>query len=104
MSQVYKYNYYFFNLLIIIIWIITFITLLGINLVNEKYINNITFFIHIYICIFLIIRFNPIYTFGDNEFTILDRKIAFSSALTILTTQTNIINFTSNLIKKYLFK
>jgi hypothetical protein len=44
------------------------------------YLNN---FIHIYICLFILYRFNP---FRHVKFSELDRKIVFSSGLILFTT------------------
>jgi hypothetical protein len=49
-----------------------------------KYLDIMDYYIRIYICLFLIWRFNPLRE--NYEFTKLDRKIAFSAGLFILTT------------------
>jgi len=48
------------------------------------YLSNLDYYVRIYICLFLIWRFNPLRT--KYEFTDLDRKIAFSAGVFILTT------------------
>lgn len=78
-----------FNIFIGISWFLLILTSLGIF---DKYPDIFfkgAFYIKIYICIFLIWRFNPLRQFFFNKtiiFTDLDRKIAFSAGLVILTT------------------
>jgi hypothetical protein len=74
----------FFNLFIYISYILLFISALGISQTAPKYLDSMDYYIRIYICLFLMWRFNPL---RDNyEFTDLDRKIAFSAGVFILTT------------------
>jgi len=47
------------------------------------YYHTIDYYVKIYICLFLLVRFNPFQTIKFNE---LDRQIAFSAGLVILTT------------------
>jgi hypothetical protein len=56
------------------------------------------------VCLFLIIKFNPFYTFGLSGFTELDRRIVYNSGLIILTTNTNLIEMIHNFIDKYIYK
>ena len=67
------------------------------NLLNTYVFDDVAFYMRIYICLFLIWRFNPLRQFFVNKpivFTNLDRKIAFSAGLIILST---------TVIKEYLF-
>ena len=48
-----------------------------------EYLIPLNYYVQIYVSLFLIIRFNPL---RNVEFTELDRKIAFSAGLFILTT------------------
>ena len=94
----YKINYYFFYFYIFLIWSLIFLSLTKISREAPTYLNDITYYIRFYICLFLIIKFNPIYNFGiSQEFTKLDRAIVYSSALIILTTSQDFILF----IKSY---
>lgn len=80
----YKYQNYFFNTFIFISYLLLFLSIFGFPQFSMKYLPIIDYYIRIYICLFLIIRFNPLrYNY---EFTELDRKIAFSAGLLILTT------------------
>lgn len=97
-NTTYKYNFYFFRFMVSILWILTILSLLGINSLNPTYLNTISYIIRIYVCFFLILRFNPFYSFfTGKKFTKLDKSIAYSAALVILTTDTNFIYF----INKY---
>jgi cytochrome c biogenesis protein CcdA len=74
----------FFNLFIYISYALLFISALGISQTAPKYLDSMEYYIRIYICLFLMWRFNPLKE--KYEFTELDRKIAFSAGLFILTT------------------
>lgn len=76
----------FFDLLTVISYLLILVSLLGISQNALKYLVTVTDYIKIYICLFLIWRFNPIRT--KYEFTDLDRKIAFSAGMFILSTTT----------------
>jgi hypothetical protein len=78
------YQEEFFNIFIILTYVLLIISYLGFLKSAPNYLNDVNYYIKIYICLFLIIRFNPFARI--TEFTNLDRKIAFSSGLLILTT------------------
>jgi hypothetical protein len=74
----------FFNIFIILSYALIFISFFGLSDSAPKYLESVDYYVRIYICLFLIWRFNPfrkVYKFTD-----LDRKIAFSAGLFILTT------------------
>jgi hypothetical protein len=74
----------FFNTFIILSYALIFISFFGLSNSAPKYLESVDYYVRIYICLFLIWRFNPfrrVYKFTD-----LDRKIAFSAGLFILTT------------------
>jgi hypothetical protein len=75
---------FFFNIFIIISYILILISFLGLSNEANKYLDKIDYYVRIYICLFLLWRFNPFRKI--DEFTNLDRKIAFSAGLFILTT------------------
>jgi hypothetical protein len=79
-----KFQNTFFNLFIIISWSLIIISALGFSQEAPKYLESLDYYIRIYICLFLMWRFNPLRS--NYEFTDLDRKIAFSAGLFILTT------------------
>jgi len=82
--KLYKYQNTFFNIFIITSYILILISYLGYYTTAQSYLITIDYYIRIYICLFLIWRFNPFRKL-DN-FNVLDRKIAFSAGLFILTT------------------
>ena len=57
---------------------------LGVSTSAPKYLNDLNFYVKIYVCIFLLLRFNPFRKI--DTFTNLDRKIAFSAGVIIFTT------------------
>lgn len=87
------------NLFIItirIIWLLIILTVLGISQSAPKYLTIFERLVKIYVCLFLIWRFNP---FNNHQtFTRLDKRIAFSSGIIILTTTvlTSILQNISN--------
>ena len=74
----------FFNFFIIILYLLVFSSFLGIFNNAIDYLKDLDYYFRIYICLFLIWRFNP---FRSNYFfTNLDRKIAFNAGVFIFTT------------------
>jgi len=95
---IHKYNELFFDLSIATIYIFIFLSyLIQINV--KGYINTIHYYVNIYVCLFLIIRFNP---FRRDNIVLnnLDRKIAFNAGIIILTT--TILNTYLEHIKTFL--
>jgi len=82
-NKLYYYQNLFFNIFITVSYILIFVSALGFS-TSVKYSQDLDYYVRIYICLFLLWRFNPI--FPLKEFTNLDRKIAFSAGLFILTT------------------
>jgi len=79
-----EYQEKIFDGIIVIIYILIFATFLGIFNNAPSYLNDINYYFRIYICLFLIWRFNPLHKI--DVFTNLDRKIAFNAGVFILTT------------------
>jgi hypothetical protein len=80
------------------------LTALGLSKFAPNYLKTMDYYVKIYVCLFLIYRFNPFRQ--QVEFTNLDRKIAFSSGLFILTT-TAIDKYVMDISKKtsdYIFQ
>ena len=97
-KSLHKFQENLFNLFIIISWILIIISAIGLSQSAPKFLKDLDYYIRIYICLFLIWRFNPLRS--HYEFTDLDRKIAFSAGLFILTTTVlnqYIVNIISNL-------
>ena len=80
----YKLQLKFFNMFINISYLLIFISAIGFSSFSNGYLESMDYYIRIYICLFLLWRFNPLR--NHYEFTELDRKIAFSAGLFILTT------------------
>lgn len=74
----------FFSFFVTISYLLLFISALGISDKAIIYLNEASYYVRIYICLFLIWRFNPLRK--HYEFTDLDRKIAFSAGVFILST------------------
>ena len=83
-KTLHKWQERLFDLFIYSSYLLIIISSLGLSNSAPKYLDYLDYYVRIYICVFLIWRFNP---FRSNyEFTNLDRKIAFSAGLFILTT------------------
>ena len=74
----------FFTFFVTLSYLLLFISALGISDKAIVYLNSASYYVKIYICLFLIWRFNPLRK--HYEFTDLDRKIAFSAGVFILST------------------
>jgi hypothetical protein len=83
-QKLYEYQNNFFNIFIAVSYILIILSFLGLSNTAQIYLNTMDYYIRIYICLFLIWRFNPFRKL--DKFTDLDRKIAFSAGLFILTT------------------
>ena len=75
-----------FDLILIISYILIFISYFNLSDSAPTYLETLDYYIKIYICLFLIWRFNPFRKV--NTFTDLDRKISFSAGMFIITTTT----------------
>lgn len=64
--------------------VLLFVSFFGLSINAPFVLHEIDFFLRIYVCLFLIWRFNPLRK--QYEFTTLDRKIAFNAGLFIFTT------------------
>jgi hypothetical protein len=73
-----------FDIIIYITYFLIILSSLGLSQSAPKYLHSLDYYVRIYICLFLMWRFNPLRT--HYEFTDLDRKIAFSAGAFILTT------------------
>jgi hypothetical protein len=79
-----KYHEKMFDIIIIVSYILIVISALGLSQTAPSYLDKLDTYLKIYVCLFLIWRFNP---FRKNVlFNELDKKIAFSAGLFILTT------------------
>ena len=87
-----------YDFYVYISYFLIFISYFGISIINKKYITYLDKFIKVYISLFLIWRFHPLKT--SHGFTDLDRKIAFTAGLLLITT--TILNNYIEYIKNYI--
>jgi hypothetical protein len=83
-KKIHEYQEFGFDMFISLTYILLFLYFSGISNEAKIRLETIDKYIKIYICLFLIYRFNPFR--GKSQFTSLDRKIAFSAGLFIFTT------------------
>jgi hypothetical protein len=83
-KTLHKYQERLFDLFLYASYFLIIVSSLGLSQSAPKYLDNLDYYVRIYICLFLMWRFNPFRTYY--EFTELDRKIAFSAGVFILTT------------------
>ena len=83
-AKLHEYQSHFFDFFVYLSYTLIFISAIGISQIDPKYLDSLDYYIRIYICLFLMWRFNPLRS--EYEFTDLDRKIAFSAGAFILTT------------------
>ncbi len=82
-EKIFKLQHNLFIFFILVSYVLIVAVYLGLSSSAESYLQIIDYYMRIYICLFLIWRFNP---FRTVVFTELDRKIVFSAGLFILTT------------------
>jgi hypothetical protein len=99
-SQLHRLQEILFNIFIVVTYFLIIISSFGISDSAQKYLKLLDYYVRIYVCLFLIWRFNPFRSYY--EFTNLDRKIAFSAGLLILTTTAlnQYLNDIKNVIKQ----
>ena len=73
-----------FDTSIKITYFLIILTALGISTAAPRYLDDLDYYVKIYVSLFLVWRFNPFRNI--THFTKLDKKIAFSCGLFILTT------------------
>lgn len=83
-SQIHRLQEILFNIFIVVTYLLIIISSFGLSDSAQKYLKMLDYYIRIYVCLFLMWRFNPFRSYY--EFTNLDRKVAFSAGLLILTT------------------
>jgi hypothetical protein len=85
---IYDFQNYGFTIVIALTYLLYALSVIGLYANAPKYINTLDTYIKIYVCLFLIIRFNPIRSWlGEKvQFTDLDRKVVFHGAALILAT------------------
>jgi hypothetical protein len=81
--DIYNIQNTIFNYIIFISYLLYFLIVFGVSSTAPKYLEDIQYWVKIYVSIFLIYRFNFLRTI---QFTELDRKVAFSAGLFLFTT------------------
>lgn len=79
-----KFQERIFDITVYISYALIILSYLGFSRYNPAFLDDINNYTRIYICLFLLWRFNPFRHL--DKFTNLDRKIAFSAGVFILTT------------------
>lgn len=97
MNKLHQYQEHLFDIIIYISYILIIVSSLGLSMEAPYYLSNLDYYIRVYVCLFLMWRFNPLRS--KYEFTDLDRKIAFSAGFFILTTTA--LNQYLDTIKKF---
>ena len=72
-----------FDIIMYITWVLYVVIALGLSANAPQYLDDLQYYIKLYVSIFLIYRFNP---FRRVKFTGLDAKIAFSAGVFLLAT------------------
>jgi hypothetical protein len=76
-----KQQEHVFDFFTLVFLILTGLSAFGVEHTHGKVVQRLHFYMNIYICLFLILRFNPLVKI---QFSTLDRKIAFSAGFLIL--------------------
>ena len=82
-KDLYTFQLNAFSFIILLTWFLYFVILLGLSANAPQYLNDLQYYVKIYVSLFLILRFNP---FRHSRFTELDAKIAFSAGMFLITT------------------
>ena len=90
-----------FDLFRALTWLLYFLILFGITATAPEYLDDLNYYIKIYVSLFLIYRFNP---FRTVKYTELDVKITFAAGIFLLFTTTigSLIKSYINDIKQYI--
>ena len=72
-----------FSIIIYLTWVLYFAILLGLSANAPQYLDDLQYYVKMYVSLFLIVRFNPFTRVRFNE---LDGKIAFSAGVFLITT------------------
>jgi hypothetical protein len=89
----YNVQSHFFNLFIILTYVSYIGIAIGIQIISPHNLHTLDYYVKIYVCLFLLYRFNP---FRKIEFNELDRKMAFSAGVFLLST-----TFINEFIQRY---
>lgn len=78
-----SFQYKLFTTFFVLFYVFTFLSALGLYPKAHAYVETMDYYMRIYICLFLIWRFNPM---SKHRFDELDKKIVFLAGMIILST------------------
>jgi hypothetical protein len=100
-KDIHRFQNNIYNILVYVTWVLYITIALGLSANAPQYLDDLQYYIKLYVSLFLIFRFNP---FRRVKFTGLDAKIAFSAGMFLLATtainnvlQTYLINLNTYL-------
>jgi hypothetical protein len=82
-ESIHRFQSNVFTVIVYLTWALYIAIALGLSATAPQYLDDLQYYVKIYICLFLIFRFNP---FRRVQFTQLDSRIAFSAGLFLLAT------------------
>lgn len=82
-KDIHKFQNNVYDILVYITWVLYIAIALGLSANAPQYLDDLQYYIKLYVSLFLIFRFNP---FRRVKFTSLDAKIAFSAGSFLLAT------------------
>ena len=82
-SFIHRFQNRMYDIVVYITWILYIVIALGLSTNAPQYLDDLQYYIKLYVSFFLIYRFN---TFRRVKFTGLDAKIAFSAGIFLLAT------------------
>jgi hypothetical protein len=83
MTNVYEFQNKVFDYVKILSYFLYVVVALGLSASAPQYLDDLLFYIKLYVSVFLIYRFNP---FRQTKFTPLDAKIAYNAGIFLLVT------------------
>jgi hypothetical protein len=82
-KDLHRFQNHIYDIVVYMTWLLYILIALGLSANAPQYLDDLQYYIKLYVSLFLIIRFNP---FRRVKFTGLDAKIAFSAGLFLLGT------------------
>jgi hypothetical protein len=100
-KDIHRFQNNIYDIVVYITWILYIVIALGLSANAPQYLDDLQYYIKLYISLFLIIRFNPL---RRVRFTGLDAKIAFSAGVFLLGTMAvdSVLKNYLNVLKQYL--
>jgi hypothetical protein len=100
-KDIHKFQNQIYDIVVYITWALYIAIALGLSANAPQYLDDLQYYIKMYVSLFLIYRFNP---FRRVKFTGLDAKIAFSAGVFLLTTTAinTILTSYLTIVKQYL--